>query len=352
MMLYMEKEDARKTPASLLERRKQVVRLYRKNYRPMQIVELTGLSWGAVNTAIKLYDEGGMVALNPKKRGVKNGIGRTLDAEQEKRIQQLICEKRPEQLKMGFALWTRAAVKELILREFSVDLPLRTVGDYLHRWGFTPQKPIKRAYEQQPKAVQKWLDEQYPEIEKRALEEGAEIHWGDETSIMNTDVRGRSYSPRGKTPETRAVWGKREKFSMISTVTNRGKCRWMMIDGAFNSDRLIAFMELLVKDAGRKVFLVLDNLRVHHSKPVKRWLMRHTDEIEVFFLPSYSPELNPDERLNADLKHKITTTAPSRTRRKLEAVVIQHMELIERSPERVIKYFGDPHISYAANHNI
>ena len=108
---------------------------------------------------------------------------------------------------------------------------------------------------------------------------------------------------------------------MISTVTNRGKCRWMMIDGAFTSDRLIEFMELLVKDAGRKVFLILDNLRVHHSKPVKKWLAKHEDEIEVFFLPSYSPELNPDERLNADLKHKITTTAPVRTRRKLKEVI-------------------------------
>jgi transposase len=126
----------------------------------------------------------------------------------------------------------------------------------------------------------------------------------------------------------------------------------MMIDGAFNSDRLIEYIKLLVKDAGRKVILVLDNLRVHHSKPFKKWVGEHRDEIEVFFLPSSSPELNPDERLNADLKHKITTTAPSRTRRKLEAVTIQRMELIERSPERVIKYFGDPHISYAANHNI
>jgi transposase len=352
MMLCMENEDARKIPASLHERRKQVILLHKKGYGSMKIIELTGLSWVAVKTAKNLYEEGGLSALKPKTRGRKSGMGRTLDIEQEKRIQQLICEKRPEQLKMDFALWTRAAVKELVRCEFGLAFPIRTIGDYLHRWGFTPQKPIKRAYEQQPKAVRKWLDEEYPEIERRCVGEGAEIHWGDETCVMNTDVRGRSYSPRGQTPETRAVWGRREKFSMISTVTNRGKCRWMMIDGSFNSDRLIEFMQLLVKDAGRKVFLVLDNLRVHHSKPVKKWVEKHRNEIELFFLPSYSPELNPDERLNADLKHKITTTAPSRTRRKLEAVTIQHMELIERTPERVIKYFGDPHISYAANHNI
>jgi transposase len=161
----------------------------------MKIIELTGLSWGAVKNAKNLYEEGGMSALKPKTRGRKNGMGRTLNIEQEKRIQQLICETRPEQLKMDFALWTRAAVKELIRCEFGLDFPIRTIGDYLHRWGFTPKKPIKRAYEQQPKAVRKWLDEEYPEIERRSVSEGAEIHWGDETCVMNTDVRGRSYSP-------------------------------------------------------------------------------------------------------------------------------------------------------------
>jgi len=351
MLLRMEKDDARKVPGSLHERRKQVIRLHRKGYGPMEIADLTGLSWGAVNTARKLYEAGGAAALKPKNRGRKGGTCRTLTEAQEQRIQKLICEKRPEQLKLKFALWTRGAVKDLIRDEFAVDLSIRCVGDYLSRWGFTPQKPIKRAYEQQPKAVKEWLDEAYPEIERKACEQGAEIHWGDETSVMNTDVRGRSYAPRGQTPETRAVWGSREKFSMISTVTNQGKCRWMIIDGAFNSERLIEFMELLIRDAGRKVFLVLDNLRVHHSKPVKEWLQEHQDKIETFFLPSYSPELNPDERLNADLKHKITTAAPARTRKKLLDVTTDHMKLIEASPDRVANYFGDPHVSYAASHN-
>lgn len=316
----------------------------------MKIAELSGLSWGAVNTSILLYKAGGTTALKPKRRGRKGGTKRALSDEQELRIQKLICEKRPEQLKMDFALWTRSAVRRLIAAEFGLELSIRCVGDYLARWGFTPQKPIKRAYEQQPAAVKKWLDEDYPAIEKRAVSEGAEIHWGDETAVMNTDVRGRSYSPRGQTPTTCVVAGKREKFSMISTVTNRGKCRWMIIDGTFNSDRLIEFMEQLLKDSKRKIFLVLDNLRVHHSKPVTKWVAEHRDEIEVFFLPSYSPELNPDERLNADLKQTITTVAPARTRKKLLAVATSHMKLIESSPDRVINYFGDPYISYAGNH--
>lgn len=126
----------------------------------MKIAELTSLSWGAVNTALKLYEQGGASALKPKRRGRKAGTKRSLSVEQEQRVQKLICEKRPEQLKMNFALWTRGAVMELIRKEFGLDLSIRCVGNYLNRWGFTPQKPIKRAYEQQPKAVKKWLDEQ------------------------------------------------------------------------------------------------------------------------------------------------------------------------------------------------
>lgn len=293
MILFMEKEDARKNPFSLYERRKQVAHLHRNGYGPMKIVELTGLSWGAVNTAINLYKEGGVSALEPKTRGRRKGMCRTLNESQERRIQQLICEKHPESLNMDFALWTRVAVKELICRELGIDLPIRSVGDYLYRWRFISKKPVKRAYEQQPKTVQVWLDEEYPEIEKRAIEERAEIHWGDETSFMDTCVRGCSDLPQSEMPETCAVWGGREKFSMVTSVTNRGKWRWIMIDGAFNSDRLIEFMGLLIKDVGRKVFLLLDNPWGYHSQSVMGWLEWHTDKIEVFFLPSDSLEYMP-----------------------------------------------------------
>ena len=308
----------------------------------------TGLSWGAVDVAIKLHNQGGISALKPKTRGRKTGTNRALDADQEARIRRLICDKRPEQLKMKFALWTRVAVRALILETYDINVTERCVGNYLKRWGFTPQKPIKRAYEQQPKAVKKWLDDEYPAIVSKAKSVGADIHWGDETAVMNTDVRGRSYAPRGQTPVTYAVAGKREKFSMISTVTNQGKCRWMVIDGAFNTDRLITFLEYLIKDADKKIFLILDNLRVHHSKLVKEWMEKNKKKIEVFYLPSYSPELNPDERLNADLKHKITTSVPARTKTKLLEVTKSHMELIASSPDRVKAYFKDPFVNYAA----
>lgn len=345
----MENNDARKVPSDLHERRKQVIRLRAKGHGPMAIAEMTGLSWGAVNKAITLYEQGGAEALKPSRRGRKSGTKRRLSPDQEREIQKLICEKDPRQLKMKFALWTREAVSKLILQQYGLDLSIRAVGDYLARWGFTPQKPIKRAYEQQPEAVREWLDHSYPQIAMRAKLENAEIHWTDETSVVNTDVRGRSFAPRGRTPTTLSVWGSREHFSMISSVNNQGKCFWMVIDGAFNAERFIEFLEKLVGDIPRKVFLIMDNLRVHHCKPVKEWFEGNKERIEGFHLPSYSPELNPDERLNADLKHAIATSVPERTRKGLRRKTEDHMSMIASSPGRVISYFGDQHVRYAAD---
>ena len=346
----MDKEDARtQSREALHERRKQVIRLRRKGTGVMSVVEQTGLSWSAVNAAIGLFAAGGWAALKPEARGKKSGSGRSLSVEQEQSIRRIICDKRPEQLKLEFALWNRAAVGQLIERECGITLSIRAVGNYLKRWSFTPQKPIKKAYEQRPEAVKAWLDEQYPKIETQAKAEGGEIHWGDETALVNTDVRGRGYAPKGQTPVAFTVGGTREKLSMISTVTNQGKARWMIVDESFNADKLIEFLAALVKDAERKVFLILDNLRVHHSKLVKAWLQGKKDQIEIFYLPSYSPELNPDERLNADLKYAIGSKVAPRTKTRLKAAATAHMELIEVSPERVKKYFQDPRVAYAAS---
>ena len=345
----MEKENARKqTLEQLHERRKQVVRLHKKGIKIMQIVAMTGLSYPPVRVAIDLFEAGGWNAIRPALRGRSPGDGRVLSAVQEEAIKRLIIDKRPEQLKMEFSLWSRAAVGQLVEQEFGIKLQVRSIGKYLTRWGFTPQKPIKRAYEQSPEAVQNWLQGEYPAIEQRARAEGAEIHWGDETALVNTDVRGRSYAPAGKTPIAMAIGGTRQKLSMIATVTNQGKARWMIIEDAFDADKLVEFLQALIKDAGKKVFLILDNLRVHHSKVVKAWVAERKDQIELFYLPSYSPQLNPEERLNADLKQEMGKRVPVRTKAKLRAAANEHMTMLEQCPERVISYFQDRRVRYAA----
>ena len=345
----MEKDDARKlSPAEQHERRRQVIRAHKRGRSRTQIAKEVGLSYTAVSKTIERFEAHGMAALAPRTRGRRSGEDRALSEEQEQAIQRTICDKRPEQLKMDFFLWSRAAVMQLIEREYGIKLHVRSVGKYLARWGFTPQKPIKRAYEQSPAAVKEWLDTQYPQIAQRAKAEGAEVHWGDETALVNTDVRGRSFAPKGHTPVAMAVGGTRQKLSMIATVTNQGKARWMIIDGAFNHERLIEFFESLVKDTGKKIFLILDNLGVHHCKPVKAWLAQHTEQMEVFYLPSYSPELNPEERLNADLKHVIRSKVPVRTKARLQAAASEHMTALANKPERVKTFFQDPFVKYAA----
>lgn len=347
--MSMDREDARyQTLEQLHERRKQVVRLFKQGIKVMKLVDMTGLSYPAVRRTLDLYEQGGWAAIRPADRGREVGQARTLSVDQEQALRKTICDKRPEQLKMDFFLWSRAAVMQLIEHEYGISLSVRTVGKYLKRWGFTPQKPIKKAYEQRPEAVQAWLEQHYPAIEAQAKREGGEIHWGDETALVNTDVRGRSYAPAGQTPVAYTVGGTRQKLSMIATVTNQGKTRWMIIDEAFNSERLIEFLAALIQDAGRKVFLILDNLGVHHSKPVKTWLSERTAQIEVFYLPSYSPELNPEERLNADLKQAMGKRVPIRTKAKLRQAASEHMTLLETSPERVKNYFQDRYVKYAA----
>jgi transposase len=336
----MEKENARKqTLEQLHERRKQVVRLHKKALGVMQIVSMTGLSYPAVRACIDLFDAGGWAAIRPAVRGRSRGDGRALTQAQEEAIQRIIIDKRPEQLKMDFFLWSRVAVCALIEQEFGIALHVRSVGKYLARWGFTPQKPIKRAYEQNPLAVQAWLEGEYPGIEQRARQEGAEIHWGDETALVNTDVRGRSFAPAGKTPVVKTVGGTRQKLSMT---------RWMIIDDAFDADKLIEFLAALIKDADKKVFLILDNLRVHHSKLVKAWVTERHEQIELFYLPSYSPQLNPEERLNADLKQEMGRRVPVRTKAKLREAANEHMAMLDKTPERVIGYFQDRRVRYAA----
>lgn len=196
----MEKIDARKLKdGELLERRRQVIRLHKRGGSVAQIAQVSELSGPAVRKIIRLYETGGMAGLKPGKRGRREGKNRSLTAGQERLLQQLICEKRPEQLRMVFALWTRAAVSQLIKQECGITMPTRTVEHYLKHWGFTPQKPIKKAYEQHPEAIKQWLDEEYRSLQSAPMLSG-EIHWGNKTALVNTDVRGRGFAPKRKTP--------------------------------------------------------------------------------------------------------------------------------------------------------
>ena len=344
----MEKIDARKLSTEVQQQiRNQSIRLrkHRKTYK--EISEITGVHLNTIARWCKAYQRKGAKAIQIKKRGRRVGNCRTLTLEQEREIQKTIYDKCPDQLKFPFALWTRKAVQQLIKHFYSVEMPVRTVGEYLKRWGFTPQKPLRRAYKQNPKAINKWLDREYPAIAKKAKKERAEIHWGDETGLCNDSYHGRSYAPRGQTPAIR-LHPRCKRVNLISTVTNQGKVRFMVYEAKMNSGTLIKFMKRLIKESTRKIFLVLDNLKVHHSYIVRDWLEKHKEQIEIFYLPSYSPELNPDEYLNCDLKVGVHSKTPARTKEQLKNKAISHLRKLQKLPERVKRYFKHPKIAYAA----
>ena len=344
----MEKIDARTlNQEAQYQIRRQVVKLRKRGMKYKDIGEVVGITLTYACKIFKRYERNGAGAIVKRQRGRRPGEQLTLKEEQATAIQKMITDKTPDQLKMPFALWTRQAVQQLIKHHYKIAMPIRTVGEYLKRWGFTARKPAKRAYEQNPKAVKKWLDEEYPSIVQQAKAEGAEIHWCDETGVKNDESSGRGYAPKGKTPIMR-LNANRKSISMISSITNQGKLRFMVYKDAMNADLFTKFMSRLIKDAGRKVFLVVDNLRTHHSKPVKEWLDAHKDEIEVFYLPSYSPELNPDEYLNCDMKAAVHSGLPSRNEKELKTKVVTHMRKLQKLPKRITKYFKHPRINYAA----
>ena len=344
----MEKTEAHRLPRVVLnERRRRAVKLRLGGATIAEAAAQCELGRSAVIRAMQAYECGGWSAVAVPIVGRPVGSGRQLTAEQEKKIQQLIQDRTPDQLKLAYALWTRQAVSELIEAVYGVRLTVRNMGKYLKRWGFTPQRPLKKAYEQSPEAVAKWVNEEYPKIAAEAKQEGAEIQWGDETGLRSDDVRGRGYAPKGKTPVVLAN-ANRAKLSVISTVTNKGQMRWKVFSGALNAKVLIGFMKRLVHGRDKRIFLVLDNLRVHHSKVVKKWLKENEDKIKVFYLPSYSPELNPDELLNADLKQHVTKAAPARNKIALTRTAIGALRSIQKQPGRVENYFGQKDVAYAA----
>ena len=344
----MKHVDMRKlAPAAQEERRRQVIGLRQSGVSYAAIAAQVGLSQTGVFDIGQRFDARGEKGLISGKRGRKPDEQKLLTTAQETEIKRLICRHMPDELGLDFALWRREAVRALIRRQCGVRLAVRTTGKYLARWGFTAQKPLRRAYEQQPAAVRDWLHHEYPAIVARARQQRGVIFWGEETGLRADDVRGRSYAPRGKTPVVRPNQ-RRIGLGLISAVSNRGELRWKVLDGAIKAPVLICFLQRLIKDAGRKVFLILDRLPVHRSAVVREWLVRHKAQIEVFYLPSYSPELNPDEGLNADLKQHITRKGPMRSKQALKQTAVSHMRRLAKSPARVRSFFRQKSMRYAA----
>lgn len=311
-----------------------------------EVASILGVARETVCRWWSAYLRGGVDALPHERTGRPSGSGRFLSDEQAECIQRLLRENSPEKLGVAAPLWTRRAVGELIQKEFGVVLAARTVGLYLERWGFTAKRPGRHARDQNPEEVRQWLEETYPAIEHRAEAENAEIYWCDEVGVAADRQPARGYAPRGE-PAVMETPDSHIRANQISAVGNEGKVHFMTYTETLDGALFVLFLNRLLRSTTRKVFLIVDRLRAHDSAEVARWVEAHRDRIELFHLPRYSPELNPDEYLNNDLKQNVNATGLPHDKVEVRSRIQGFMRKLLHLPEHVRNYFEHPCVQYA-----
>lgn len=346
-LLGMGDGDARSLSAEAKEalRIRAVRAVASKQMTQQQAADAFGVKRPTVGRWMSEYKRGGEQALAARALGRPPGP-RVLTGWQASWVKRAVVGRCPDQLKLPGLLWTRDLVRELIIREFGITVSVETVGRYLKRWGLTVQKPSRQAFEQSAPAVAAWLKVHYPKIRADAAAEGAEILWGDEAGVRSDHQTGTSWGLKGVTPVVRTS-GKRFSVNVISTVTNEGALRFMVFEGSFTQQIFITFMRRLIKNAKRRIYLIVDNHVVHRGKIVRTWLDKHAEQIRVIRLPSYSPELNPDELLNQDLKQHVGR-ARNATAADMTRDVRGLLRERQNQPETVKGYFTQPTTAYAA----
>ena len=342
----MTRTDARSlAPAAQEDLRRRVVQAVRQGMNQSQAGRVFAVSRMAVHQWMQAWRQGGSKALRAQRRG--RPPQPRLGTQQVRQMRRLIEDHCPDQLRLPFALWTRQAVRELLVQRCAVEVSVWTVGRYLQAWGFTPQKPLRRAYERDPAAVQRWKEQEYPAIVRQAKAENAEIHWGDQLGARSDHQAGRSYGRRGVTPVIPGT-GKRFSANLMSSITNRGHLCFVVFKGKFNADVFIGFCRRLRRQRRRKIFLILDGHPVHRSAAAKAWLETNRQRTRVFFLPGYSPDLNPDEYLNNDVKTNAVGRQRAATQPELIGNLEQYLRDTQRRPNIVRKYFHAEPVRYAA----
>jgi transposase len=340
--------DARQLPDDVLAAlRLRALRGIELGFRECDLAELLGVSRGTVCHWWTAYQEGGLDAVPGDRTGRPQGSGRTLDDQQSRHLQDLIDDNTPRQLGLAAALWSRRAVRDLIRREYGLRMPVRTVGEYLKRWGYTAKRPARKARKQDPEEVRAWLEETYPALEKRALAEDAEIFWCDEAGVAADEHPRLAYSREGR-PATVEVPDPHVRINLISAISPEGTARFMTYKGTMDAALFLVFLGRLLRTTSRKIFLVVDRLRAHDCAKVAEWVEERKGRIEVFYLPRYSPELNADEYLNNDLKGGVNEAGLPDNKEELRSRIHGFLRKLLHWPEHVMNYFLHPCALYAS----
>ena len=337
--------DARKLDhKTLTELRKRGVASVQEGQSPEVVAKALGINRVTIYGWLSCYRHGGWGALDAKKRG---GRRPKLDGKALQWIYRTVTNKNPLQLKFTFALWTAKMVGQLIYQQFGIKLSKASVCRLLGQLGLTPQRPVWRAYQQKPEEVQRWLQEEYPQIKQLARRKKALIFFGDEAGVRSDHHAGTTWSLQGKTPVVSST-GARFGLNLISAVSAQGEFRFMTVEGRIRAVQFIEFIKRLLHGIDRTVFLIVDGHPVHKAKMVAKFIESVKDRFQLFFLPPYSPELNPDERVWNDLKNNALGKQAISTPQQLRSSVISHLRFIQKSPARVRSYYNNETTKYAA----
>jgi transposase len=336
--------DARRLDhKTLTELRKRGVYSVQNGQSPEIVAKALGINRVTMYGWLSRYRNGGMGALDARKRG---GRKPKLNAKAIQWIFNTVTLKNPLQLKFTFALWTAKMVGEIIYKRFGIKLSKASVCRLLNQLGLTPQRPVWRAYQQRPEEVQKWLEEEYPRIRTMARKHNALIFFGDEAGIRSDHHAGTTWGIKGKTPIVSST-GARFGLNLISAVSAQGEFRFMTVRGRISAAKFIEFIKRLIHGVDRMVFLIVDGHPAHRAKMVSRFADSVKDRFRLFYLPPYSPELNPDERVWNDLKNNAIGKQFITTPKKLYSAVISYLRFIQKSPNRVRSYYNNETTLYA-----
>jgi len=341
----MKKADGRKLDHKTREAiRIRAVQQVESGESPEIIIKAIGFHRSRIYDWIAKYRNGGLEALRAKKI---TGRPTTLNGKQIQKLYAIIVDKNPLQLKFEFALWTRDIIREVIKDQFDLKLSAVSVGRLLKKMGFSPQKPLRRAYQQDKDRVEKWLNEEYPVIYKQARSEKAAIFFADESGIRSDFHSGTTWALKGKTPVLRTT-GARFSINMISAISAKGHMRFMITSGRMNSELFIEFLKRLIHNAAHPVFLIVDGHPTHKSTKVKKYVVSTQGKLKLFYLPPYSPELNPDEFVWNYVKNhhmgKKEIKGPDDFKQKL----LSCLKSLQRCTNKIMGFFHAPNVKYAS----
>jgi len=339
----MSKFDGRKlTHEELTQLRKRSVAAVQDGVSPEIVAQSAKVSRASIYNWLALYRGGGWSALDASKRG---GRPRKLNGKVMKWIYDTVTMKQPEQFKFPFALWTSKMLLKLIKDKFGIKLSKSSICRLLNQLGLSSQRPLWRAHQQDKDKVKSWINQEFPAISARAKKENAEVWFSDEAGVKSDSHSGKTWAKRGQTPVVKTT-GARFGLNLISAVNRRGELRFMCINGRMNAGIFIDFLKRLIGGTERKVFLVVDGHPCHKAKKVKNFVEENHEQIELFFQPPYSPELNADEHVWNDLKNNCigrkVITGPDM----MKSAVLSFMRFLQKKPARVAAYFHAPELRY------